>query len=368
MTTQTPIARPNLSALEREYLMDAYDSSWISSKGEYIDKFESSFSDYIGQKYAVATSNGTTALHLALLALDIKPGDEVILPSLTFAATINAVLYVGATPVIVDVSRDDWCISCDEVKAAITTNTKAIIVVHLYGQPANIDKLNHIVKENSLYLIEDCAEAHGAEFNGDKVGSFGDVSCFSFFANKILTTGEGGMCLTSSELLQNKMRILRDHGMDPNKRYWHNVIGYNYRLTNLQAAIGCAQVERIAEIIQHRKKIYDQYSQWIGDIKSMAIQAQIKNRKLVPWLINIICEDREAVANIFKRLGLETRNFFYSLGEMPIYSKYCVADCINSNKLSESGLSFSALDCPSEEKLSLLKMQLGQLRHECPVD
>ena len=236
------LAQPQLSGNEYKYLMDAFLSTWISSIGSYISRFEETFSNYCGVKYGIATSNGTTALHLALSALDIGSGDEVIVPDITFAATINAVLYTGAVPVIVDVEEDSWCIDPDEIEKAITPKTKAIIPVHIYGQPCNMDAICAIARKNNLYIIEDCAEAHGAEWKNGKVGSFGIISCFSFFGNKVITTGEGGMCITDSIELNEKMRILRDHGMSRKKKYYHEVIGFNYRMTNLQAAIGLSLI------------------------------------------------------------------------------------------------------------------------------
>jgi len=230
-----PLISPDLTGNELEYIMEAFLSTWISSSGEYIKKFEKMFADFSECEHGVAVSNGTVALHLALMALGLKKGDEVIVPDLTFAATINAVLHAQATPVIVDIERDSWCIDPKEIEKAITARTKAIIPVHLYGQPCDMDAIMAIANKSHLFVLEDCAEAHGARFDGKKVGSFGDVGCFSFFGNKIMTTGEGGMCVTNSKQLDEKMRILRDHGMSKTKKYWHEVIGYNYRITNLQA-------------------------------------------------------------------------------------------------------------------------------------
>ena len=214
-----PIAEPQIGRNELNNLVSAFNSTWISSIGPYITQFEEEFSNYCGMKYGVSTSNGTTALHLALAALGVSEGDEVIVPDITFAATINAVLYVGATPVIVDIEEDGWCIDCDEIEKAITPRTKAIIPVHIYGQPCNMGRIVEIAKKYGLFIVEDCAEAHGAMFDEKKVGSFGDISCFSFFGNKIITTGEGGMCLTNNDELNLKMRVLRDHGMNKQFKY-----------------------------------------------------------------------------------------------------------------------------------------------------
>ena len=199
------LAQPQLTGNEYNYLMDAFLSTWISSTGKYVVKFEEVFAGYCGVKYGVATSNGTTALHLALVTLGIGAGDEVIVPDITFAATINAVLHAGAIPVIVDIEEDSWCIDPDEIEKAITPNTKAIIPVHIYGQACNMERICAIAQKYHLYIIEDCAEAHGAEYNGKKVGSFSDIACFSFFGNKVVTTGEGGMCITNSSDLNESL-------------------------------------------------------------------------------------------------------------------------------------------------------------------
>jgi perosamine synthetase len=338
-----PIAQPIFEGNELKYLTDSLLSTWISSTGEYIDRFENDFSSYINTNYGVATSNGTTALHLALLALDIKEGDEVIVPDLTFAATINSVLYSRATPVIVDVEMDSWCIDPKEIKKAISPRTKAIIPVHLYGQACDMKSIMEIAKENNLYVIEDCAEAHGAEFEGQKVGSFGDISCFSFFGNKIITTGEGGMCLTNSSELNKKMRQFRDHGMNTMKKYWHDVVGYNYRMTNMQAAIGCAQFEKISSIIQSRKEIEDKYFRLFSKYNFIQPQEHFSNRKKVTWLVSCILDekiDKEKFKRIFNEKNFDIRNLFYCLSEMPIYKKYSKNSNPVSKYLSDNGISF----------------------------
>lgn len=335
------LARPQLwRGNEYKYLIDAFLSTWISSTGKYITKFEESFSTYCGLKYGIATSNGTTALHLALVALGIGKNDEVIVPDITFAATVNSVLYTGATPVIVDVEKDSWCISPDEIKKAITPNTKAIIPVHLYGQPCDMDRICEIAKKHNLYIVEDCAEAHGAEFNGKKVGSFGIISCFSFFGNKVVTTGEGGMCVTNSKELNDKMRVYRDHGMRKDHKYYHEVIGYNYRMTNLQAAIGTAQVERIDEILRWREKLEESYRSFFDGNKSIELQKNnLPNRKRITWLVSILVNEvkRDKILKSLKDNDIDARAFFIPLSEMDLYSKYA-RKCKNSKSLSKRGI------------------------------
>ena len=240
-----PISQPSLGEREIEYVLSAVKSGWISSKGQYIDAFEKQFADFVGIKYALAVSNGTNALHLALASCGIKAGDEVIIPDLTFIATENAVRYTGADVVFVDIDKDTLCISPVSIERAITGKTKAIIPVHLYGHPANMREIMRIAKIHSLVVIEDAAEALGAEAYRQRVGSIGKCGVFSFYGNKIITTGEGGMLTTNDHITFEKARYLRDHAMDQHKRYWHTMVGFNYRMTNLQAAVGLAQMERI---------------------------------------------------------------------------------------------------------------------------
>ena len=335
-----PVAVPNLNGNEFKYLTDAFLSTWISSSGKYIDKFESEFSSYSDCSYGVAVSNGTVALHLALVVLGIGKGDEVIIPDLTFAATINAVLHANATPVIVDVEEDSWCISPSEIKKAITSKTKAIIPVHLYGQPCDMDKIMKIANMYNLKVIEDCAEAHGAMYNAKKVGSFGNIGCFSFFGNKVITTGEGGMCVTNNPELDEKMRVLRDHGMSKTKRYWHDVIGYNYRMTNLQAAIGLAQLERIEEIHKSRREYENNYKKLLPKDK-FKFQNDIGNCRRITWLVSVLVDEsinKEGYIKELKEKGIDARPFFYPLSDMEIYKQYCKNETPVTRKLSKIGL------------------------------
>lgn len=334
-----PIAQPQLGGNEYKYLMDAFLSTWISSSGKYIDKFEKNFANYCGSEYGVATANGTVALHLALVALGIGQGDEVIVPDITFAASINAVLYTGATPVIVDVEQDGWCIDPEEIEKAISPRTKAIMPVHIYGQPCNMERICEIAGKYQLKIVEDCAEAHGAEFKGKKVGSFGDIGCFSFFGNKVITTGEGGMCLTSNGELNEKMRVLRDHGMKKDRKYYHEVVGFNYRMTNLQAAIGVAQLEKIDEILKWRNELEKLYYEKLKSIAGIILQKNnLPNRKKITWLVTILTQPnmRNKCIDALKENRIDARPFFIPLSEMDIYKSY-VFSCENSSHFSKMG-------------------------------
>ena len=340
-----PIAEPEISGNELKYVTDCIKSTWISSLGKYITQFESRFSDYHNTEFGISTCNGTTAIHLALVALGIKKGDEVIIPNLTFIATANAVRYCGAIPIFVDSEKETWNIDPEKIEQKITKNTKAIMVVHLYGNPCDMDPIMDIAKKHNLQVIEDCAEAHGAEYKGKKIGSFGDVACFSFYGNKIITTGEGGMCITNDKTLAEKMRFLKDHGMDAKKRYWHPEIGYNYRMTNIQAAIGLAQLERIDDFLAIRRKNAELYNSLLKEIKGITLSVEKQDTKNVYWMYSILVEDRDQIAVKLKQAGIDTRPFFYPMTAMPPYKSdesFPVAD----------DLSRKGINLPSSVKLT----------------
>jgi perosamine synthetase len=353
MMYRIPIAEPEIGEEELKNVMEAVKSGWVSSKGKFISEFEERFAEYIGVKYGVATSSGTTALHLALVALGVKKGDEVIIPTLTFVAVANAVIYTGARPVFVDSHPDYWCIDPEKIEEKITRKTKAIIPVHLYGHPCDMDIILKIAGEYGLYVIEDCAEAHGAEYRGRKVGSFSDISCFSFYGNKIITTGEGGMCLTNDERLAEKMKILRDHGMKPDRKYWHEVIGFNYRMTNLQAALGVAQLEKMEKFVQKKIEIAETYNSLLKNVDGITLPPKMPWARNVYWLYSILVDkssyglDRdELIVKLLER-GIETRRFFYPLHIMPPYRTYAHGEYSVAENLSSKGLNL-----PSSVKLS----------------
>ena len=340
----TPAATPDLYGNELKYLTDAFLSTWISSSGEYIDRLESSFSKYSGCNYGSSVSNGTVALELALMAAGVTKDAEVIVPDFTFAATINAVMHIGAIPVIVDIEEDSWCIDPKEIEASITDKTAAIIPVHIYGQPASMDKICEIGKKYSIPIIEDCAEAHGASFNKQPVGSLGDIGTFSFFANKIMTTGEGGMCVTNSKDIFDNMTLLKNHGMSQERKYWHDVPGYNFRLTNIQAAIGVAQFERIDEMLDVRTQHESNYREFFEQSNmSLQFQKNLPDRKKVVWLACALAdsfESREILYNDMQEIKIDVRRFFYPLSEMPPYKQYAAKPCSVAKDISERGISF----------------------------
>jgi perosamine synthetase len=321
-----PVSQPSLGDKELEYVTDAVKSGWVSSIGKYIEQFETTFADFCGSPYALAVSNGTTALHLALVSMGIKPGDEVIVPDLTFVATANAVAYTGATVVFVDIDARTLCMDPGAVERAITARTRALIPVHLYGHPANMGRLMEIAEERGLAVIEDAAEAHGAEVAGRRVGSIGDCGVFSFYGNKVITSGEGGMLTTGDREIYLKAKLLRDHAMSADKRYWHTEIGFNYRMTNLQAALGVAQMERIDEFLARRQQVMQWYRNYLEIHPTLRLNYQEPGTKNVYWMVCLeMMGITEAVrADIMSRLreaGVDTRPYFYPLSDMPMYER-----------------------------------------------
>jgi perosamine synthetase len=318
-----PVYQPDLNGNEKKYVNECIDSSWISSKGKFVGDFERIFADRIGIQHAASVCNGTLALHLALLALGIGPGDEVIVPTLTYIATANAVAYTGATPVFVDSIRDTWQIDPLEVRRHITPKTRAIIPVHLYGQACDMDSLLSIAREYRLFIIEDCAEAIGTMYKGKQVGTFGDISCFSFFGNKTITTGEGGMVVTNDKTLIERSRHLKGQGLAEHREYWHDVVGYNYRMTNIQAAIGVAQLERADLFINRKREIAIFYKEALCDIP-VEPHSEAADTIHSYWMFSLLVQRAEQRDQLRKHLadaGIETRPLFYPVHTMPMYAK-----------------------------------------------
>jgi perosamine synthetase len=338
--TFLPVAEPDLSHAELRNLMDAFLSTWISSTGDYITRFESSFAARTGMSHGVATSNGTVSLHLALAALGIGPGDEVIVPDLTFAASANVVIHLGAEPVLVDVDPQTWCITPEAIERAITPRTRAVMPVHVFGRPAPMTEIRDLALRHGLFVIEDCAEAHGAAYDGQPVGSFSDVASFSFFANKIVTTGEGGICATSNADLARRMRMLRDHGMRPERRYWHEEAGYNFRMTNLQASIGCAQLERMDAFLAMRRNVHEGYEAALGHLPGISFPPPMPARyEPVTWFSCALvpAEARPKLIEACRQANIDLRPFFHGLSSMPAYRCYA-RKCPHSERLSACGI------------------------------
>ena len=320
-----PVAEPSMGEKELLYVSECVLTGWVSSAGKFVTRFEEIFANFCNTKYAVAVTNGTAALHLTMVAMGIGPEDEVIIPTLTFIATANAVTYTGAKPIFVDSEKDSWNIDPREIENAVTPRTKAIVPVHLYGHPAEMDPIMEIAHRYGLIVIEDAAEAQGALYKGKKVGSIGQAGCFSFFANKVITTGEGGMIVSDDENFIKKARLLRDHGMSPDRKYWHEYIGYNYRLTNLQAAIGVAQMEKIDVILNRKREIAQKYKDLLKDVQGIILPIEKEWVRSIYWLFTFLIDEdyyhirRDVVMESLNNNGIEVRPVFYPIHQMPPY-------------------------------------------------
>lgn len=335
-----PVYQPYLNGNEQKYVQDCLQSSWISSKGEYISKFEKGFGKFIGSKYTASVSNGTVAIHLALIALGIGEGDEVIVPTFTYIASANPILQVGATPVFVDSDEKTWQMSPGDIQAKITPKTRAIIAVHLYGGACDMDAIVEIARKHDIFVIEDCAEAIGTKWKGKHVGTFGDIGTFSFFGNKTITTGEGGMVTTNDNTIYERMVHFKGQGLAKYREYWHDTIGFNYRMTNIQAAIGLAQLEQINSIVEKKQQIASWYEK---HLKGLPVQIHAKNPNFTHsyWMVSILCESpelREDLREHLRQNGVETRPTFYPIHTMPMYAgkyaKHHVAENIASRGMN----------------------------------
>lgn len=344
-----PVYQPYLTGREKEYVNQCLDSTWISSKGEFISKFESQFANYIGAEHATSVCNGTVALHLALAALDLKPGDEVIVPTLTYVASVNTIVQAGALPVFVDSLESTWQLDPDDVRRKITRKTKAVMAVHLYGLPCQMDKLSELCKEYGLYLIEDCAEAFGTMFNGRHVGTFGDIATFSFFGNKTITTGEGGMVVMSTQELHDKAYHLKTQGVSASREYWHDVVAYNYRMTNICAAIGVAQMEHADSIIAKKREIAEWYRHGLRGLP-LQTHDEVDGTRHSYWMCSIMldaAEQRQPLREYLKSCSVETRPLFHPVHTLPPYNTN--ASFPTAESLSERGMnlpSYPALTRP----------------------
>jgi len=354
-----PVSEPSITNLEKEYVAKAMESEWVSSQGDYVPAFEEGFANYCGVDHGVSTTSGTTALFLALKALNIGPRDEVIVPSLTFVAVPAAVAQVGATPVLIDADPDTWCMNPGLIEKAVTPRTKAIIAVHLYGQPCYMTLIMNVAKHYGLKVIEDCAEAHGALYEDKKVGSIGHIGCFSFYANKIITTGEGGMCITNDYQLALRMRFLSSHAMDKEQTYFHPEVGYNLRMANLQAALGCAQLERINELIVKRERILN----WYSEALDLKLNPRAPYGTSVNWMVCALLPDysykRDEILDELLNEGIDTRPFFIPAHHMPPYAHCrCVGDMNPKANLSPRGFNLPSSPNLTEDDVAFITGKL----------
>ncbi len=322
-----PLYRPDLSGNERKYVLDCIDSTWISSNGEYVQKFERALCDITGAPHAIVLCNGTVALHLALHCLDIGPGDEVIVPTFTYIASVNAITQTGARPVFAESRRSDWLIDPTKIEALVTPRTKAILPVHLYGAVCDMPAIMEIARKYRLKVIEDCAESVGATLHGRHAGVFGDIGTFSFFGNKTITSGEGGAVIAEDPELSERLRIVKGQGQSLTRRYWHEQLGFNYRMTNVAAAIGLAQSERLPQILDRKRAIASRYRAWLSDL-DVTFQKPDAGVESNEWLVSVLlsadCDRDRLMADMAGQL-VETRPVFFCAHHMPVYADHAKA-------------------------------------------
>jgi perosamine synthetase len=371
-----PVCEPTLNGNELAYVTEAVKTAWISSAGEYIKKFEESFAAYCGVKHGVSCSSGTAALHLAIEAMGIGKGDEVIIPTFTMIASANAVIYAGAKPVLVDSELETWNIDPTKIEEKITDKTKAIMVVHTYGHSVDMDRIKEIATKHNLPIIEDAAEAHGAEYKGRKIGSIGDIACFSFYGNKIITTGEGGMVVTNNDEWAENARNLRNHYFG-NPRFVHHKLGYNYRLTNIQAAVGLAQVEKLDEYVNARRRNAQLYNKYLADVNGITTPPEAEWAKNVYWMYGVLVDDdfgmsMPELCTKLKEKGIDTRTFFVGMHNQPLYKENVKQDTRfpstkgaypNSDKLEKIGFYLPSASHLTEEQITQIVNAIKEIQN-----
>lgn len=359
-----PVAEPELKGNELKYVTECVTTEWVSSLGKYVGAFEARMAEMCERRYALSVCNGTAALHLALVTLGIGPGDEVIVPSLTFVATANAVTYTGATPVFIDSEPTYWQMDTRLLEGLITERTKAIIPVDLYGHPVDMDAVLEVARRHNLYVVEDAAEAHGACYKGRPCGALGDMSCFSFYGNKVITTGEGGMILTDDEALYEHAKLLRDHAMSPTDRYYHPEVGFNYRLTNIQAAIGLAQLERMDEFVALKRRNARCYAERLADVPGITLAPEAPWAQNVYWMYSILIDpdyplSRQELMAGLKARGVDSRPFFHAIHTMPCHlHEFCLPV---AEDLAVRGLNLPSSVKLTEEQIDYICQQIFEL-------
>jgi len=335
------VSGPSITQKEIDYVTDAVTRCWYSDANIYHNKFEKAFAEYVGRRYAIALPSCTSAIHLSLLALGIGPGDEVIVPDITWIASAAPIHYVGAIPVFADIDSKTWCLSAESFESCITSKTKAVIPVDLYGNMPNMDQLCQIAQKHGIAVIEDAAEAIGSEFNGKQAGGFGDTSVFSFHGSKTLTTGEGGMLLTDREDLYQRVLVLRDHGRLPDdKMFFNSEVAYKYKMSSMQAALGLAQLERIEELITRKREIFAWYAESLAEVEGITLNYERLGTKNTYWMITAILDSKynlkkEALITLLDKYGIDSRPFFFPLSSIPAYANHPQAELARQrNKIS----------------------------------
>ncbi len=362
-----PVCEPTLKGNELKYVSDCIKTGWVSGVGSYVTKFEEEFAKYCSVSYGASCNSGTAALHLALEALKLEKGSEVIIPNFTMISTAFAVQYAGLKPVVVDADPKTWNIDVSQIKDKISDKTKAIIAVHIYGHPCDMDEINKIAKENNLFVIEDAAEAHGADYRGRKTGNLSDLACFSFYGNKIITTGEGGMILTNNKEFAERMKYLRNLTFKE-PRFIHDEIGWNYRMPNTNAAIGLAQLERIEELINGRRDNAKWYNELLKDVDGITLPVEQSYAKNVYWMYGIVIEDdfgiiRDQVIEKLLKLGIQTRAFFWPMHLQPSINTKNKNDYFPvSEKLGKQGLYLPSSSHLTKEQVEEIVEKIKSLK------
>jgi perosamine synthetase len=361
-----PVAEPALIGREAEYVADCLATTWISSSGRYVKEFEETFAEFCGVEHALTCANGTVALHLALLAEGVGPGDQVIVPSLTYVATANCVRYCGATPIFVDSEPDTWNLDPTKLDELVTERTKGIVAVHLYGHPADMDPILQLAERRGLFVIEDAAEAHGARYRGRIVGSIGTSAIFSFYGNKIVTTGEGGMVVTNDSERAARIGILKGQGQDPERRYWFPVVGYNYRLTNVAAAIGLAQMEKIDWHVERRRENAAWYREELTDVDWLTFSPELSWARNAYWMSCVLVSpgapvDRDELMERLAERGIETRPFFYPLHTLPPYAEGARGPFPIAEDLAAHGLNLPSSALLSREDVAYVAREISRV-------
>ncbi len=359
MNKHYPSAGPSITEKEIQLVTDAVTKGWYDDRNLHIDLFIKEFKNIINRNYILPVSNCTAAIHLSLLALDIKPGDEIIVPDITWIASVAPIIYVGATPIFVDINKDDWCISIDSIKNAITKKTKAIIAVDLYGNMPNMDELIKIANENNLFVIEDAAESLGSKFKNKPAGSFGDISVFSFNATKLAMAGQGGVLATDNEEIYNKAKLFSHHGMikyTDKTTFWSVVVGYNYQWTNIQAALALAQIRRLEELVEYRRQLFLWYKERLKNVKGLILNCEKTNIFNTYWVVTVIVDKtynlkKEDLLRLLSNHNIDCRPFFYPASSMPAYEKYANKN-YNKRNLVSYNISEYGISLPSAASLT----------------
>ncbi|MFC5469729.1 DegT/DnrJ/EryC1/StrS family aminotransferase [Cohnella suwonensis] len=366
------VSGPSITQKEIEYVTEAVQSAWYENANVYHDKFEKAFAQYVGVRYAITMPSCTSAIHLSLLAAGVGPGDEVIVPDITWIATSAPIHYVGATPVFADIDPQTWCLSAESFESCITEKTKAVIPVDLYGNVPDMNAIRKISEKHRIAIIEDAAEAIGSMYHGNKAGSLGDIGVFSFHGSKTLTTGEGGMLVTDREDIYRKCLFLRDHGRLPgDKMFWNSEIAYKYKMSSLQAALGLAQLERIEELVTKKREIFNWYREELDHLQTMKLNFEAPHTKNTYWMVTAVFSDRqniekEQLISKLKELNIDCRPFFYPLSSLPAYQKLKAAQNAQlrngvAYKISPYGINLPSGMNMTKEKVKVVSESLKSL-------